>query len=101
MIERKSEKGKLEAKCLLACLPGERNFPREFTENCFAIFDQSSHIILLLWYCRLSREFHVAISWMDLSKIFDKTIGGEYNSISLHFCKLRQHVFIFISKLRC
>ena len=44
---------------------------------------------------------------MDLSKIFDKTIGGwgggrwcwggrggcEHNSNSLHFCKLRQQVF--------
>ena len=39
------------------------------------------------------REFHVAIPWMDLSKIYDKTIGGEYYSISLHFDKLRQYLF--------
>ena len=31
----------------------QRNFPREFTENYFAVFDQSSHVILLRWYCRL------------------------------------------------
>ena len=31
----------------------QRNFPREFTENCFAVFDQSSRVILLTWYCRL------------------------------------------------
>ena len=29
---------------------------------------------------------------MDQLTTFDKTIGGEYNSISLHFCKFRQHV---------
>ena len=27
-----------------------RNFPCEFTENCFAIFDQSSHAIYLMWH---------------------------------------------------
>ena len=31
----------------------QRNFPGEFTKNCFVVFDQSSHIILLTWYCRL------------------------------------------------
>ena len=36
--------------CLLACLPWVSH---EFTKNVFAIFDQSSPIILLLWYCRL------------------------------------------------
>ena len=33
---------------------------------------------------------------MDLSKTFDKTIGGEHNSIFLHFCKRRQHVFFLL-----
>ena len=35
------------------------------------------------WFCSrgitdfiFSHEFHVAISWMDLSKIFDEAIGG-------------------------
>ena len=43
-----------------ACLPArllawywQRNFPREFAENCFVVFDQSSRIILLTCYCRL------------------------------------------------
>ena len=32
----------------------QRNFLCEFTENCFAVFDQSSDVILLTWYyCRL------------------------------------------------
>ena len=40
----------------LACLLAwywQRNFLCEFTENCFAVFDQSSRVILLTWYCRL------------------------------------------------
>ena len=49
-----SDKGKLEAKCFcLLARYWQRNFPREFTENCFAVFDQSSRVILLTWYCRL------------------------------------------------
>ena len=37
----KSEKVKLEAKCLPACLPDTgRNVWCEFTENCFTVFDQ-------------------------------------------------------------
>ena len=36
---------------------------------------------------------------MDQSKIFDKTIEGEYNSISLHFCKFWQHVFLLFQSL--
>ena len=40
----------------LACLLAwywQINFLREFTENCFTFFDQSSSVILLTWYCRL------------------------------------------------
>ena len=53
-------------------------------------------VLLALFF---SREFHVAIPQMDLSKIFDKTIRGEYNSISFHFCKLWQHVFFLFQSL--
>ena len=42
------------------CLPArllawhwQRNPPREFTENCFAVFDPSSCVIFLTWYCWL------------------------------------------------
>ena len=41
---------------LLACLFAwyqQRNFLCEFTENCFAVFDQSSHRISFTWYCLL------------------------------------------------
>ena len=44
-------------------------------------------------------EFHMALPSMNQSKIFDKTIGGEYNSILLHFCKFRQHVFFLFKSL--
>ena len=47
----------------------------------------------------VSCELHMAIPLMDLSKIFDKTIGGECNSILLHFCKLWQHVFFLFQGL--
>ena len=87
----KSEKGKLQTKCLLACSPDtdKINFPHEFTENCF-VFDQSSHIILLMWYRQL--YFFLEIS-------HGYPIGGEYNPISLCFCKLRQHVFFLFPRL--
>ena len=44
-----SEIGKLESTCLLTCLPcvNLRNFPHEFTKNCFAVFDQSSCAVYL------------------------------------------------------
>ena len=41
--------GKLESTCLLASYQ-LRNFPHVFTENCFAVFDQSSRAIYLMWY---------------------------------------------------
>ena len=42
------ERGKLESTCLPTCSAWcqLRNFPREFTEKCFAVFDQSSGTII-------------------------------------------------------
>ena len=84
-------------------LPFHGNFLCEFTENCFAIFDQSSCIILFTVLMTLF--FPVNSTWLSLEwicqRFFIKPQGGEYNSISLHFGKLRQYVFFFISKLRC
>ena len=48
-----SRRRKLESTCLLASLLAPfqlRNFPCEFTENCFTVFNQSSHAIYLTWY---------------------------------------------------
>ena len=62
-----SERGKLESTCLLAGrLCQLRNFPCEFTENCFAVFDQSSRVIYLMWYrsLLLFPEFSSIIPFM-------------------------------------
>ena len=54
---QKNEKYLSEGRNPLACSPARlltsfqlRNFPHEFTEKCFGIFDQSSHAIYLTWY---------------------------------------------------
>ena len=36
---------------------------------------------------------------MDLPKIFYHTVGGEHNSILLHFGKLRQYLFFLFQSL--
>ena len=44
-----SERGKLEPlSCLPARLVSNKKFLCEFNENCFAIFNQSSHVIYLM-----------------------------------------------------
>ena len=48
-----SDGGRNPLACLPACLLTScqlRNFLCEFTEKCFAIFDQSSHMIYLTWH---------------------------------------------------
>ena len=88
---------------MLACLLSARlilmkmNFLHEFTENCFAVFDHWSCTILLLCLCLL--HFFPGISCGYLLKIFDKTIEGEHNSVSLHFYKFRQKFFFFLQSL--
>ena len=51
------KKGSRPSVCLPARLLAwywHRNFPRDFTEDCFSVFDQSSRVILLSWYCQRS-----------------------------------------------
>ena len=94
--------------CLLACLP-------DTDKKIFCVSLLKTVLLFLTnqapWcfdqFCsrgiadlNFSREFHVVFPWMNLSKIFDKTIGGEYNLISLHFGRLPQYVLFFISKHR-
>ena len=57
ITNQKNEKYLSEGRNPLACLSPRllvscqlRNFPREFTEKCFAIFDQSSCVIYLTSY---------------------------------------------------
>ena len=57
-----------------------RNFPREFTEKCFAVFDQSSCAIYLTWYRPLLFFWEFLLSfllWYDF-KILVKSSGGEH-----------------------
>ena len=69
---QKNEKNMSEGRNPLACLHAHlliscqiRNFPREFTEKCFAIFDQSSCAIYLwYWLLLFLREFSSIIPFM-------------------------------------
>ena len=99
--------------CSPACLLAScqlRNFPREFTEKCFAIFDQSSCAIYLTWYRSLLffREFSSIIPFMvwlwDSSQIkgrgyiFKSTIVGKRSAEVMFFFnwKLNIPCFIFL-----
>ena len=55
--KQKNEKYLPEGRNPLTCSPPRllascklRNLPREFTQKCFAVFDQSSCAIYLTWY---------------------------------------------------
>ena len=74
ITSQKNEKYLSEVKNPLACLPPRlltscqlRNFPRESTEKCFAVFDQSSCAIYLTWYRPLLFfwEFSSIIPFME------------------------------------
>ena len=63
-----SEGIKLESTCLLACLPTclftscqPRNFLHDFTEQCFALSDQSSCAINLTWYLFFCEFYSIII----------------------------------------
>ena len=99
-LGQKSEKVKLQAKCLLARY-WQRNFLCEFTENCSAVFVKSGGITLLTWYCQLYFFPWISCGYpLDGSvQDFDETTGGEYNSISLHFCKPWEHFFLLFQSI--
>ena len=70
-----SEGRKLESTCLLTCMLHRqlRNFPCEFTEKCFAVFDKSSRVIYLMWANAITWKF-ILISLSNIqksSKFFD------------------------------
>ena len=57
ITNQKNEKYLSKERNPFVCLPRRllascqlRNFPREFTEKCFVVFDQSSCAIYLKWY---------------------------------------------------
>ena len=81
---QQNEKCLSEGKNLLACSPAclfascqLRNFPREFTEKCFAVFDQSSCAIYLTWYRPLLFFWEFSsIIFLYHFKILVKSRGG-------------------------
>ena len=94
-----------------ACLPArllawywQRNFPREFTENCFAVFDQSSRVILLTWYCRLyffpwiPRGYPLNGSVKDFLSNHRGVNIIQFRSISVSFSSM--YFFLFQSLVR-
>ena len=66
------------------------NFPRDFTENFFAVFDQSKRTIYLTWYRSVLffwEFFFYFFLWFDL-KILVKSRGGDrfsYPESSVNF----------------
>ena len=81
--------------CLLACLLASIfhvsfhvNFPHEFTEKCFAVFDQSSCTIYLTWYQLLLffQEFSSIIPFMVGLEDSSQVNGRGYNFISSIVC---------------
>ena len=92
---QKNEKYLSERRNLFACSPSQpfascqlRNFPREFTEKCFAIFDQSRRAIYLTWYRPLLffREFYSIISFMVSLKDSSQIKGRGYIFLSSIVC---------------
>ena len=90
--------------CLLARLLTwywQRNFPREFTENCFAIFEQSNRVILLTLYCRLYFFPWIPVNPLNGSaKDFLSNLRGvnmiQFRSISVSFGNM-YFLFLFPS----
>ena len=70
--------------CLLASCQ-LRHFPREFTENCFDVSDQSSLAIYLMWYWSLLffRDFSFVMSFMVWLQHFSQIKGAEGGSTFL------------------
>ena len=93
--------------CLPACLLAwywQRNIPREFTENCFAVLDQSSRVIFLTWYCRL-----YFFPWIPRGYPLNRSVKDflsnrrgvdiiQFHSVLVSFGSM---YFFFIAKLRC
>ena len=98
-----SEGRKLGSTCLLPCSPARfvfvvlwycmpchklRNFPREFTEKCFAVFNQSGSAIYHTYRSLLFfREFSSIIPFMVSLQDSSQTKGIEYIFISCIVCK--------------
>ena len=79
----------------------QRNFPREFTENSFVIFEQSRRVILLTLYCRLYFFPWIPVNPLNESvKDFLSNLRGvnmiQFRSILVSFGNMYS-VFLFTS----
>ena len=86
---------------LLACLLVScqlRNFPHEFTEKCFAVFDQSSCVIYLTWYWLLLffQEFSSIIPFMVWLQDSSQMKGRGYIFMSSIVCCLAELIFFHL-----
>ena len=79
-----------------------RNFPREFTEKCFAVFDQSSHAIYLAWYWPLLFfwEFFSIIPFMVWLQDSSQIKGRGYIFMSSIVCWRLAEVIFFQLKAK-
>ena len=86
------QRGKLESTCLLTCLPCvNQEISCMSSENCFAIFDQSSHVIYLTWY-RLFIFFPEFTSIIPFMKLFQDFLSNWGEGV--HFY-VKHHVLVF------
>ena len=99
ITNQKNEKYQSEGRNPLACWPPHllalcqlRNFPGEFTEKCFAVFDQSSCMIYLTWYWSLL--LWSFLLWYGF-KILVKSREGGYIFKSSIACKCLAEFFFF------
>ena len=98
----RSRRRKQESTCLLASCQ-LRNFPREFIENCFAVFDQSSRatyhtwsLLFLIGRSYFSRNWLLLlILWYDF-KIQVKSRGGGIFLCLASSVNVRQKEFFLI-----
>ena len=95
ITNQKNEKYLSEGRNPLACLPPcllascqLRNFLCEFTEKCFAIFDQSSHMIYLTWYWLL-------LFFWEFSSIIPFMVWLQDSS------QIKGRGYIFMSSIVC
>ena len=103
---QKNEKYLCEGRNPLVCLPPclvascqARNFPREFTEKCFAVFDQSSCTISHGIGCSyFSGNFLLSfLLWYDFKILVKSSGGGTF--LSLAFVNVWQKYFFSNWKL--
>ena len=92
ITNQKNEKYLSEGRNPLTCLPSRflascqlRNFPREFTQKCFAVSDQSSCAIYLTWYRSLlffCESSSIIPLWYDFKILVKSREGGTFLSLA-------------------